>query len=413
MDTLLQLLHHAVVAVYLATPLAALWLDIKHSRRRGRKAPSPHYVGTACAGIAMGTCVSIAFGFFAGAHGSVGQAALASYFAMSMLFLLKGFDRLLRDAILLAIARRRWLLMPAALGRLVLLFGVGLPYIMAAGLTYRPKVITRDDPATRFGVGFDPVSFDATDGTRLAGWWIPAIGVNGQTRFSQSTVVICHGAGIGKVTALPLVAGFVPQGFNVLMFDFRAHGGSAGQLVSFGDNERRDVLGAVAWLRRTHPAQSAKIYGLGIDTGGAALIAAAADPGEAGQSINAIAVYGCFHDLPTLARSLASERFSPPFNWLFSRVGLALADLQTGADLTDFSPAQEIQSVWPRPVFIVNGSIDREFPMEMGRELYESAPQPKDCRWVNGATTAYLMRDPQTADAVRKFFATAFPVPVI
>jgi fermentation-respiration switch protein FrsA (DUF1100 family) len=226
-------------------------------------------------------------------------------------------------------------------------------------------------------------------------------------------VVICHGAGIGKVSALPLVASFVPHGFNVLMFDFRAHGGSGGQVVSFGDNERRDVLGAVNWLQHTHALQATKIYGLGIETGGAALIAAAADPSAAGQSINAIAVYGCFHDLPTLAKSLANERFAPPFNWLFSRVGLALADFQTGADLTDFSPANEIQGVWPRPVFIVNGSIDREFPMEMGRELYESAAEPKSSRWVNGATTADLLKDDDTAHAVQVFFANARPLPVI
>jgi fermentation-respiration switch protein FrsA (DUF1100 family) len=197
------------------------------------------------------------------------------------------------------------------------------------------------------------------------------------------------------------------------MFDFRAHGGSGGQVVSFGDNERRDVLGAVDWLQRTHRSQATKIYGLGIQTGGAALIAAAADPSVAGQSINAIAVYGCFDDLPTLARSLANERFSAPFNWLFSRVGLALADFQTGADLTDFSPARDIQAIWPRPVFVINGSVDPEFPMEMGRELYDSAAEPKTSRWVNGATTTDLLKDEGTSDAVRTFFSNARPVPVI
>jgi hypothetical protein len=51
--------------------------------------------------------------------------------------------------------------------------------------------------------------------------------------------------------------------------------------------------------------------------------------------------------------------------------------------------------------------------MESGRQLYEAASQPKSFRWVNGATTAYLINDPDTAQAVRKFFAKAQPVPVI
>jgi fermentation-respiration switch protein FrsA (DUF1100 family) len=412
MSTVIQLLHFLVMAVYVIAPPAALVIDIRHLRRRGQKAPSPQFVATACAGIALGTSVSVAFAAFTATHGSVAQAAIASYFAAGMLFLLKGFDRLLRNGLLLAVARGRWLLLPAAMARIALLFGIGLPYIMAAGLTYRPKVIGGDDPSSEFHVAFDPVSFEATDGTQITGWWIPAVNQTGQRR-SGSTVVICHGAGIGKVSALPLLANFLPHGFNVLMFDFRAHGGSGGQVVSFGDNERRDVLGAVAWLRRTHPLQATKVFGLGIETGGAALIGAAADPGPAGQSIDAVAVYGCFDSFPELTRSLADDRFVPPFNWLFSRVGLAMADLQTGADLTNFSPGREIQSIWPRPVFVVSGSKDIDFPMEMGRELYESAAEPKSFRWLNGATTADLINDPGTGDAVRSFFEKAEPLPVI
>jgi fermentation-respiration switch protein FrsA (DUF1100 family) len=413
MNALIQLLHLLIVAVYLATPPAALVLDIRALRRRRRKAPSPQYVATAWTGIALGTSISVAFAAFTGTRGSVEQAALASYFATSMLFLLKAFDRLLRGGLLYAVVRRRSMILPAAMARIVLLFGLGLPYIMAAGLTYRPKVIPHDDPGTEYpGIDFTPVSFRATDGTPLAGWWIPAVSPTGM-RFSKSTVIICHGASIGKVSALPLMASFVPHGFNVLMFDFRAHGDSGGQLVSFGDNERRDVLGAVSWLRKVHPAQSAKIFGVGVETGGAALIGAAADPSLAGQSIDAIAVYDCFDNFPRLARALANDRFLPPFNWLFSRVGLAMADLQTGANLTSFSPGQEIQSIWPRPVFIVNGSSDTAFPIESGRELYESAAEPKTSRWVNGATTADLMSDPGTAEAVRLFFEKARPLPVI
>ena len=159
MSALIQFLHFFVVAIYVAAPFAALAIDVRHLHRRGRKAPSPQYVGTVCAGIALGTSVAVAFGALTGARGSIGQAAIASYFAASMLFVLKGFDRLLRNALLLAVARRRWLILPAAMARIALLFGVGLPYIMAAGLTYRPKVIARDDPASRFHVAFEPVAF--------------------------------------------------------------------------------------------------------------------------------------------------------------------------------------------------------------------------------------------------------------
>jgi uncharacterized protein len=412
MVPIIRVLHLLLMAIYIGTPPAALWLDIRRLRRRGRRAPSPQFVATVCAGITLGTCIAVAFAAFTFNKGSAGQAVIASYFATSLLFLLKGFDKILRNGLLASIARRPWMIVPASLARIVLLFGIGLPYIMAAGLTYRPKVIAHDDPSNKFGVGFEPISFDATDGTRLAGWWIPAVNERGQ-RFAQSTVLICHGAGVGKTSALPLLENFAPHGYNVLMFDFRAHGASGGQLVSFGDNERRDVLGAVNWVQQVHPAQSARIFGLGIDTGGAALIAAASDPSNAGHAIDAVAVYNCYNDLPELVRTFSDDRFFAPFNWLFSRVGLVMADVQTGADLTTFSPGRDIQSIWPRPVFIVNGSDSRTFPLQSGVDLFDSATEPKTCRWINGATTTDLINDADVADAVRKFFATAQPMPVI
>ena len=94
------------------------------------------------------------------------QVALASFFAAGMLFLLKAFDWLLRRCLEMVI--NRWLIIPAALMRAVLLFGVGLPYILAAGLTYRPKIITRADPMISAGYSFDSIAFDSTDGGAAA-----------------------------------------------------------------------------------------------------------------------------------------------------------------------------------------------------------------------------------------------------
>src|SRR4029078_1443198 len=98
-------------------------------------------------------------------------------------------------------------------------------------------------------------------------WWIP--GASGET---GRTILLCHGHSANKATQLSLVRKLVPIGYNVLAIDFRGHGESAGQLTSFGDLERRDVLGAVRWLRATHPEATHKIFGLGASMGAAALI---------------------------------------------------------------------------------------------------------------------------------------------
>ncbi|MBV8780122.1 MAG: alpha/beta hydrolase [Phycisphaerae bacterium] len=405
MATFIHLLHLPLVLAYLTAPMIALGLDIRSARRQGRLSPSPGYVGTLCAGIALGTGVCVTYAFAVGGRADPAQVALASFFAAGMLFLLKGFDFLLRR--FLMVMAREWLIVPAALLRALLLFGLGLPYILAAGLTYRPKIIGHDDPQSKFGYSFDSIAFQATDGVHLSGWWIPA------SERSSTTVVLCHGPGIGKSTLMSLCQEFVPQGFNVLLFDFRAHGQSGGQITTFGDLERRDVLGAVQWLRAAHPDESRKIDGLGVETGAAALVAAAASDDPAGRAIDALALYDPYDDLTRLSRKLAKQRFLPPMNWLFAYLSVPLADWQTGADLSDFSPARLIDNVWPRPVFVIDAVDDPTFTFEAARRLFDATSGPKQRRWVNDANNGQLIGDAATAAAVRNFFRRAHPLPVI
>src|SRR5439155_25632311 len=162
----------------------------------------------------------------------------------------------------------------AMLLRTAVVFCIGMPYVLATVMTYRPKVAPSENPQSMLHWQYEPVTFRATDGTRLSGWWIPAAGGE-----SARTVVFCHGLSATKATQLSLTRQLVPGGYNVLAFDFRAHGESGGQLTTFGDLERRDVLGAVRWLRADHPDACRRLVGLGTSTGGAALIAAAAEPG--------------------------------------------------------------------------------------------------------------------------------------
>ncbi len=63
---------------------------------------------------------------------------------------------------------------------------------------------------------------------------------------------------------------------NVLLFDLRGEGGSAGHSRSFGVREARDVLGAVQYLEQEHAEASHSIYALGISQGASAVLRAAA-----------------------------------------------------------------------------------------------------------------------------------------
>jgi alpha-beta hydrolase superfamily lysophospholipase len=138
------------------------------------------------------------------------------------------------------------------------------------------------------------MTFAASDGVELVGWWIPAArapaSVRGSLRqqWGKNTVLVCHGLAANKSNQLVMARQLVPGGFNVLAFDFRAHGESGGQLTTFGKLEVNDVLGAVRWVRENHADQAHKIFGVGASMGGSALIVAAADDSDQGRAIEAV-----------------------------------------------------------------------------------------------------------------------------
>ena len=198
--------------------------------------------------------------------------------------------------------------------RVILLFVIGLPYIMAVGMVYRPKIETDDTPQKQLGFKYQDVHFAATDGVPIDGWWIPAMNLAraGETppfTPGDRTVILATGWA-NKANQLMLARELVPHGYNVLTFDFRAHGDSGGQISSFGDLERRDVLGAVRWVRASHPQQSRQVLGLGISMGGAALLAASAEPTPEGRAIDKVAVYDTYNDLSSLVTSIAAQHFN-------------------------------------------------------------------------------------------------------
>jgi len=440
---MIRLLHAVVVGVYAILPVAALAAAVVRRARRDSPDARPRsvadaraeavvrFVLTCISGTAMGVTLCLVYARATGGKTIWSQVALASYFGTGLLLLLKGLDRVLRAGIprLLRVRRDRAgkAVDPRAerselafVLRVLMLFGLGLPYVMAAVMTYRPKVGPGDDPMSELRAPFERVWFNSTDGLRLSGWWIPALPQRSASRSSvgskdwgKKTVIVCHGLAASKSNHLTLAKDLVPNGYNVLIFDFRAHGESGGQLTTFGDLERRDVLGAVRWVRANKAGESKRLLGLGVSMGAAALIAAAADDSPEGKAIDAVAVYGTYDALGPLVKTMADSYFVPPVNWLAVHVGLPLASVQTGRDLAAFSPAAEIGKLWPRPVLVIHGVADGTIDFNRGEALYEAASPPKYNYWVTGAGHNDVIENPNASKAVRVFFETAEPVPVI
>lgn len=406
-----KIIHLLIVAVYLLCPLVVMAQASMTRDKRRQMHLLRRLRLTAMMGLFAGVLICVLYA--AALHGRLlfTQVLLSGYLGTSLLLLLQGCDQLLWAASrwVFRLNRQRgpvwWFNLRAICGllaRAAIVFCIGLPYVLATVLTYRPKVGVTDDPRMMYGWNFDRVQFKATDGVPLVGWWI-----TGVSRGSSRTVVLCPGSDADKATELSLVKRLVPAGYNVLVFDFRARGESGGQLCSFGDLERNDVLGAVRWLRQNHPQACKKVAGLGVGTGAAALVAAAADPSDEGQNIDALAVYDTYDRLDNEVDSLCEQFIPQPLSWCARHFGLPLASCQVGTDLSAFAPMSQIKAIWPRPVLIIHGIDDEFIPFDEGQALYDSALEPKMNFWIQRCGYAGAIKNDQARKMVREYFDEA------
>ncbi len=427
---LLLVLSFIIHAIYLLLPIAGLIVAIRwHKRWRGA-------AGAVMVAIVAGFAVSVALNFLFAkeTHGRLtsSQIAIGGYFACAMFLLLRlcdqGLQWLLRRLLVLdreqstRLRGTRTFLFTAA--RVCILFAFGLPYVMASILVYRPKVAPVDDPRNQLGFDFQRVEFRTSDGIEIVAWWIPAQSspqhptrrTRGNTRdplWGKQTALICHGLASSKSNQLILARDLVPGGYNCLALDFRAHGESGGQITTYGDLEKRDVLAAIRWLEDNHPSQSQRIVGGGARTGAAALIYAAADDYPQRPAIAAVASYACYDNLWDTTDAAAHTFFAPPLDWLLLHVSLPIAAIQSGADLVDYSPARDVAALWPRPVLLMHSQHDDIIDYSRGQSLLDAASQPKYHVWFTAGSHDDLISSEPAARIVLEFFRTAKPVPVI
>ncbi len=150
--------------------------------------------------------------------------------------------------------------------------------VRLAGLGLRGQRLPVTITPAAVSLAFEPVSFRATDGVRLQGWFVPST-----SAAPAPTVVWVHGwlwnrAGnvAGRVPFADRDVDFLPAtralhdaGFHVLMFDLSNHGASGRRLpLTQGVWEARDFVGAVRYARSRADVDGERIGVIGMSAGG-------------------------------------------------------------------------------------------------------------------------------------------------
>jgi pimeloyl-ACP methyl ester carboxylesterase len=406
--------------IYHSLPIVAVVAALLQARRRDTLNPLRDIVVTLFAGAIAGWTLVWVYSHQLPGRMPATQYFIAAYWGASVSSALRLFNAVLSwgfGKMTPSLADGRAVhptsAMVAQVIRAAVLLAVAAPYLGGMLLSYRPKMIQLGDPGSVLQMDYQPVAFRSTDGLTLSAWWIPAARTsrtdeaNIAADWGKRTVIVCHGFAGDKTSALKMARDLAPNGYNVLAFDFRAHGQSEGQLTTFGDLERRDVLGAVRWLRATHPTESAKIFGVGENLGAAALISAAGEPGD-GQCIDAIALFAPYDRLTNLIQDVADTYSIHIGGWLTTHLALPMSGWQAGTHLSHFAPGIDVDRIAPRPIFIIANNRDFVVDINRSRAFYDEASQPKYAYWINrGTERANHAADARATKAVRVFFESA------
>jgi pimeloyl-ACP methyl ester carboxylesterase len=95
------------------------------------------------------------------------------------------------------------------------------------------------------GRPFEDVTFKASDGTKLTGWFFPS---NTNSSRSHLAVLLCHGNAGNISSRLDMCAALLETGVNVFVFDYRGFGLSEGRPSEEGTY--LDAQAAHQWLQQ-------------------------------------------------------------------------------------------------------------------------------------------------------------------
>ena len=222
---------------------------------------------------------------------------------------------------------------------------------------------------SQFLTAYEDVSFPASDGTKLSGWFVPCAK-------AKCAVVLLHGHGSLRTQMLARARLLHEQGYAVLLYDARGHGESEGTHVSMGWFETRDLLGALDWL---HARGFAECGCIGASQGGATIALAAAQL----KHVRWVVLESVY---PTLENAV-DRRFRHLFGLPGRIAGLLmipLAEWRLGVNMDEIAPAKHIAEL-NCPVLVMSGEDDRNTQPADARELFDHARDPKSFWLVPGA----------------------------
>ncbi len=186
---------------------------------------------------------------------------------------------------------------------------------------------------------------------------------------AKANLLLCHGYRSSK----ELMYGYIDlfPDFNIMLFDFRAHGQSEGKIISIGCHEFKDVSASAGFMKefvRGQNNEQLPLIVLGISMGAASMIKAASlEP----NLCDALIIDSTFSDLhKILIKGFSIKAGLPyyPFFPIIRRIFEIVADCK----VCEMNPAKCVEKI-TKPILFIHSCNDNFISPKHGLRLYEHA----------------------------------------
>ncbi|MFH1832107.1 MAG: alpha/beta fold hydrolase [bacterium] len=211
------------------------------------------------------------------------------------------------------------------------------------------------------------VTFKTSDKIALSGLYF-------KKKNAQANILLCHGFHGFKEHMFGLLKMF--PNFNILMFDFRAHGQSEGTHTSLGCHEYKDVIAGVKFLKE-QCSKTIPTIALGISMGGSSCIKALE---KCPTLCDALIIDSAFSDLRKMFLRGFSLKCNLP-HYPFFPILRSMFHYCARCDISKMSPVESIKHI-DKPILFIHSCDDAFIPPENSLNLYAHAHNKNTKVWV-------------------------------
>jgi uncharacterized protein len=269
--------------------------------------------------------------------------------------------------------KRYWLRMVMSL---IILGIIAFVLIIELVLPYwpiRPWQRTGNEKPSDYGLKYDPLDLEVDSGIILRGYLIRAL-----TKTAKATIVHVHGIGGFKESKIPFAKLLAQEGYNVLIYDQRAHGKSGGLYCTFGEYEKKDLSKMIDSVLKKFPNIPIGIHGSSM--GGAVALQSL----EFDTRIKFGIIESTFNRLENVVVEYGRDYFKFRSHWLAKRV-LSKAAVIAKFHPFSINPVESCRNI-EQPILMVHGEIDDKIPIAFNKENFAALKSPdKEFFTVEGA----------------------------